>query len=51
MFSTWYKTSRFLSSGLVDPGPIITHQFSLKDYEKGIKLMRDGKCGKVILKT
>jgi threonine 3-dehydrogenase len=50
IFSTWHKTSRFLSSGLVDPGPIITHQFPLKDYEKGIKLMRDGKCGKVILK-
>ena len=49
VFSTWYKTSRFLSSGLVDPGPIITHQFSLKDYEKGMKLMKDGKCGKVIL--
>jgi threonine 3-dehydrogenase len=51
VFSTWYKTSRFLSSGLVDPGPIITHRFPLKDYEKGIKLMRDGKCGKVILKV
>jgi len=50
VFSTWYKTSRFLSSGLVDPSPIITHQFPLKDYEKGIKLMKDGKCGKVILK-
>ena len=51
VFSTWYKTSRFLSSGLVDPGPIITHQFPLKDYKKGIKLMSDGKCGKVILKV
>jgi threonine 3-dehydrogenase len=51
VFSTWYKTSRFLSSVLVDPGPIITHQFPLKDYEKGIKLMRDGKCGKVVLKV
>jgi threonine 3-dehydrogenase len=51
VFSTWNKTSRFLSSGLVDPSPIITHQFPLKDYEKGIKLMRDGKCGKVILKV
>ena len=50
IFSTWHKTSRFLSSGLVDPSPIITHQFPLKDYEKGIRLMRDGKCGKVILK-
>ncbi len=51
VFSTWYKTSRFLSSGIVDPGPIITHRFPLKDYEKGIKLMREGKCGKVILKV
>ncbi len=49
VFSTWYKTSRFLSSGLVDPSPIITHQFPLKDYERGMKLMKDGKCGKVIL--
>lgn len=49
IFSTWYKTSRFLSSGLVDLSPIITHKFSLKDYEKGMKLMKDGKCGKVIL--
>lgn len=49
-FSTWHKTSRFLSSGIVNPDPILTHQFPLKDYEKGIKLMRDGKCGKVILK-
>ncbi|TVM03815.1 MAG: L-threonine 3-dehydrogenase [Candidatus Brocadia sp. WS118] len=49
VFSTWHKTSRFLSSGLVDPSPIITHQFPLKDYEKGMKLMKEGKCGKVIL--
>ncbi|MFN3531199.1 MAG: L-threonine 3-dehydrogenase [Candidatus Brocadia sp.] len=49
VFSTWYKTSRFLSQGLVDPSPIITHKFPLKDYEKGMKLMKDGKCGKVIL--
>jgi threonine 3-dehydrogenase len=49
VFSTWHKTSRFLSSGIVNPDPILTHRFLLKDYEKGIKLMRDGKCGKVIL--
>jgi threonine 3-dehydrogenase len=51
VFSTWYKTSRFLSSGLVDPSPIITHRFPLKDYEKGMKLMKEGKCGKVVLKV
>jgi threonine 3-dehydrogenase len=49
VFSTWYKTSRFLTDGLVDLSAIITHRFSLKDYEKGMKLMKDGKCGKVIL--
>lgn len=48
-FSTWYKTSRFLSTGLIDLNPIITHRFPLKDYEKGMKLMKEGKCGKVIL--
>lgn len=49
IFSTWHKTSRFLSAGLVDPTPVITHRFALKDYEKGMKLMKNGKCGKVIL--
>ena len=49
IFSTWYKTSRFLSAGMVNPDPVITHRFPLKDYEKGMKLMKDGKCGKVIL--
>ena len=51
VFSSWHKTSRFLSSGIVNPDPILTHQLPLKDYEKGIKLMREGKCGKVILEV
>jgi len=51
VFSTWHKTSRFLSSGIVNPDPILTHKFPLKDYGKGIKLMREGKCGKVILEV
>ena len=51
VFSTWHKTSRFLSSGIVNPDPILTHKFPLKDYEKGIKLMREGNCGKVILEV
>jgi L-threonine 3-dehydrogenase (EC 1.1.1.103) len=51
VFSAWHKTSRFLSSGIVNPDPILTHRFPLKDYEKGIKLMREGKCGKVILEV
>jgi len=49
IFATWYKTSRFLSSGLVDPSPVITHTFPLEEFEQGMQLMRNGMCGKVIL--
>jgi len=49
MFSTWYKTSRFLSSGRLDLEPIITHRFRLDEFEKGMELMKSGNCGKVLL--
>jgi len=49
MFSTWYKTSRFLSSGRLDIEPIITHRFRLAEFEKGMELMKNGNCGKVLL--
>jgi threonine 3-dehydrogenase len=49
MFSTWYKSSRFLSSGRLDLNPIITHRFRLEEFEKGMELMESGNCGKVLL--
>jgi len=49
MFSTWYKTSRFLSSGRLDLEPIITHRLPLVEYEKGMELMKTGNCGKILL--
>lgn len=49
MFSTWFETSRLLSSGRLDIGPIITHRFPLEEFEKGMELMKSGNCGKVIL--
>ena len=48
MYETWYKMSIMLESGL-DISPVITHQFSCRDYEKGFEIMRSGHCGKVIL--
>jgi len=48
MYETWYKMSIMLESGL-DISPVITHQFSWRDYEKGFEIMRSGHCGKVIL--
>jgi len=49
MYSTWYKTSRFLSSGRLDLAPIITHRFRLEEFVKAMDLMSSGNCGKILL--
>lgn len=49
MFETWRQVSGLLHSGAIQIKPVITHHFSLEEYEKGFELMRKGQCGKVIL--
>lgn len=49
MFGTWHKTTRFLASGRLDLGPLITHRLPLAEYEKGMELMKRGDCGKILL--
>lgn len=49
MFSTWYKVTRFLSSGRLDLEPIVTHRLRLEEFKKGMELMESGNCGKVLL--
>ncbi|CDH07078.1 threonine 3-dehydrogenase, NAD(P)-binding [Xenorhabdus bovienii str. oregonense] len=48
MFETWYKMAALIQSGL-DLTPMITHQFSIDDFQKGFDIMRSGQSGKVIL--
>ncbi|PIQ42929.1 MAG: L-threonine 3-dehydrogenase [Gammaproteobacteria bacterium CG11_big_fil_rev_8_21_14_0_20_46_22] len=48
MFETWYKMSSMLQSGL-DVSPIITHHFSIDDFQTAFETMRSGKSGKIIL--
>lgn len=48
MFETWYKMASLLQSGL-DLSPIITHTFSVDDFQKGFDTMGSGHSGKVIL--
>lgn len=48
MFETWYKMISMLQSGL-DVGPVLTHRFSVDDFQKGFDIMRSGQSGKVIL--
>jgi len=48
MYETWYKMTVMLQSGL-DISPVITHQFSASEYEKGFAVMNAGESSKVIL--
>lgn len=48
MFETWYKMASLIQSGL-DISPIITHQFSIDEFQHGFDIMRSGQSGKVIL--
>lgn len=48
MFETWYKMASLIQSGL-DLNPIITHQYSVDDFQAGFDMMILGQSGKVIL--
>ncbi|WP_340679681.1 L-threonine 3-dehydrogenase [Paraglaciecola sp.] len=48
MFETWYKMTSLIQSGL-DLSPIITHRFSIDEFQQGFDIMRSGQSGKVIL--
>jgi threonine 3-dehydrogenase len=48
MFETWYKMTT-LVQGRIDLRPIITHRFSVDDFQLGFDAMVTGESGKVIL--
>jgi threonine 3-dehydrogenase len=48
MYDTWYKMVSMLQSGL-NIAPVITHHYSVDEYQKAFDIMRSGSSGKVIL--
>ena len=48
MYETWYKMTAMVEGGF-PLEKIITHRFSVNDWEKGFEAMISGKSGKVIL--
>ncbi|MDR1653966.1 MAG: L-threonine 3-dehydrogenase [Prevotellaceae bacterium] len=48
MWETWYQMEQMLISG-INLQPIITHHFSIEDFQKGFDVMESGQCGKVLL--
>ncbi|MEO6053599.1 MAG: L-threonine 3-dehydrogenase [Chthoniobacterales bacterium] len=49
MYETWYQCTGFLRNGLIDLSPVITHHLAFEEFETGLKLMKSGDAGKVIL--
>ena len=48
MFETWYKMSMMLKSGL-NISQVVTHHYSVDDYQEAFAVMASGCSGKVIL--
>ncbi|MAF90769.1 MAG: L-threonine 3-dehydrogenase [Bdellovibrionota bacterium] len=48
MFETWYKMASLIQAGL-DITPIVTHRYSVNDYQEAFEIMNSGQSGKVIL--
>ncbi len=49
MYETWHQMRRYLTAGLVDPRPVITHQFPLARIDDALAVIRAGDAGKIIL--
>ena len=49
LFRTWQQTTTLLATGMVDPGPVITHRFPLDRFEEAFEAAASGRAGKVIL--
>jgi threonine 3-dehydrogenase len=49
IWETWERTSNYLSKGLVDVSPLITHRFPLDDFQEAMAQMKSGRSGKVVL--
>ena len=49
MYDTWHQMRRYLTAGLLDPTPVITHQFPLAKIDDALAAIRSGDAGKIIL--
>ena len=50
MWDTWWTAQSILLSGKFDTGPVITHYFDLKDFDKALQLAESASTGKIVFK-
>jgi threonine 3-dehydrogenase len=49
IWETWYQTQALITTGMVDPSPVITHRFKLDEFDEAFRLMNEGQAAKVAL--
>lgn len=49
LWGTWYRMRGLLNAGLVDLRPLVTHRFTLDQWEEAIQVMSGGASGKVVM--
>jgi len=49
LWQTWYQARGLIRSGAVDLSPMVTHRFSLSEYDRAFEVMASGESGKVML--
>ncbi|MEO6457993.1 MAG: L-threonine 3-dehydrogenase [Chloroflexia bacterium] len=49
IWETWYQTQALITTGMVDPEPVITHRFKLAEFEEAFRLMNNGGAAKVAM--
>jgi threonine 3-dehydrogenase len=49
LFKTWQQMTTLLATGMVDPGPVITHRFPLERFDEAFDVAASGRAGKVIM--
>lgn len=49
IWQSWHQTTDLLTSGALSLSDIITHEFTLEEFEKAMAIMKSGESGKIVL--
>lgn len=49
LWGTWFRMRGLLDSNAVDLSPLVTHRFTLDQWEEAIQVMNSGASGKVVM--
>ena len=49
LWGTWFRMRGLLNSGAVDLSPLVTHRFTLEQWEDAVQIMNSGASGKVVM--